>query len=147
MKKFLIFLIGITIFNCASSSKLLENLDWKLVYANDVNGKSVYGDVKTLISSIRAGKKVRMELSLRDGIFYYADATNIWIIKNTVYAQNTTGMSIEIHGKRLVFKPDTYNYWFIVDTNGYMDRIRWNVGEAVLREHDNIQVPVKWFVK
>jgi hypothetical protein len=147
MRKWIIIIAFLSISGCASSAKLAEKLDWKRVYVNDENGKTVYGNVNDLISSIRSGKEIRLEFSFGRGILYYADATNIWIKGNLVYAQNTTGISVEFKGSKLQFKPDTYHYWFIVDTQGHMDRIRWNVGEPVLRDHDKIDVAVSWFVR
>ena len=147
MKKVLLLLWLILILSCSYSSKVLKECNWQHVYTNDQNGECIYGKIENLISSIRAGKEVRMEINYGRDFIFITEANNIWIKNAVVYAQNTTSVSVHFRGQRLYFDPETYYFWFVIDTNGNMDRIRWNIGEPVMRGYDTQNVPVKWFVR
>ena len=145
MKKVLLLLWLILILSCSYSSKLFHQCCWQHVYTNDENGKRVYGRIENLISALRSGSEVRIEINYGKDFLLISEANNIWIKDSVVYTLNSSLIGVHFQGDRLIF--DTYYYWFIVDTNGRMDKIRWNVGEPIMRGHDTQNVPVKWFIR
>jgi len=147
MKLLYLPLLFLVTFSCSYSSKMLKECNWQHVYTNDMDGKGIYGKIDNLISAIHLGKEVRMEINYGQDFLFITVANNIWIKNSVVYAQNTSSVSVHFQGKRLNFDPDTYYYWFVVDTNGKMDRIRWNIGEPIMRGQDFKNVSVKWFVR
>lgn len=120
---------------------------WQLLYAHDCGGEPTAGDLNLLIEAIRNGHRVRMLIEFKHkNQEYITEAENIWIKNNTVFAQNTSLVSVSFHRDKLSFHEDSYHCMMVVSTKGDLDTIRWSVGEHKKRGHTQDKVAVKWFV-
>jgi hypothetical protein len=121
---------------------------WTLVYENDASGRHIAGNLSTLIKAVEAGAEVRVLTS--DGMHVIRTAQFVYVLDGKVYAQNNTNISIDIKppagGTQIMFQPDSYHYFEMLNTEGYRDQIRWSVGEHTPRGHTQDRVACKWFV-
>lgn len=125
---------------------------WRLVYANDASGKSVYGDVDGLIRAVRDGRSVRVVLESKepfpaphDTSLHSFEANAIRVRKGIVFAVNTLDVSSNYVDDDCLFIEDSYYYMLTASTKGILEQIRWNVGEHVMRGHNQIRLAMRWF--
>jgi len=131
----------------------INKIGWNLVYAHDAQGVKTFGDLNTLIAKIEQGAKVRVLLKpydSNDKNFSCCDADYVWVQDGVVFAQNTQHICVDFHtpkdNKQVMFQSDSYHWFLMVNTNGYVDMIRWQVGEHTPRGHNQERRAIKWFV-
>lgn len=122
-------------------------MPWTLAYANTASGGTVEGDRKALIRAVRNGSSVKVVLEYPDSYFYSFQAHTVRVRNDHVYAVNTLDVSSDfVGGDDLRFIEDSYYYMLIASTKGVLEQIRWNVGEHVMRKHDQGVAAMRWFV-
>jgi hypothetical protein len=120
-------------------------MSWELAYAHDANGNRLAGDKALLAESVRNGQPVRFLIEYGDHV-YVTDAQCLWVKSGTVYAQNTSHVSVDFQGALLKFQNDAYWWMIVADTSGNIDMSRWLVGAHTPKNPNSERRPMKWFV-
>lgn len=117
---------------------------WTLVYANDAGGNATYGNIQTLIDSVRSGKQVRFVMEDADGL----DAQLVQISNGMVFAQNTSlvGWAAGADGS-VSFNAPGYYAFYAASSKGNVAISRWRVGEHVSEGDTQHRYSIKWFVQ
>lgn len=148
MKKITLFLVSVVllVFCFASTS-----FAWTLVYENDANGNTTYGNIQDLIDAVNAGKQVRFSITLIgfDGVTNTSvyEAEIVWVRNNKVYAQDTSPVGASFQGDELPFNQPAYYLFQNVSTTGVVFTSRWRVGEHTSEGESRYNFPIKWFVQ
>lgn len=137
-------------------------MPWTFIYEHDRDGRTVAGDLRTLIDAIEAGAQVRVRLDYAaEGPAVFRDAACLWVRDNHVYAQLTVLVSCsfqqEFYGDSatanadyeptgLRFLDNPYWYFEIVSTRGDTDKSRWGIGDLKSRRRNQGKYAMKWFV-
>jgi|GEM_PF-2496200 len=123
---------------------------WTLVYENDAAGKTKYGSVSALTNAIQQGHEVRISHDVGfGGSIQYVTCDEVTINPDkSVACSHTRDLSNRspLLGTDFGFQDDIYHVFFMVNTKGQRDRVRWSVGEHTDRGHDNPATAVKWFI-
>lgn len=131
-------------------------MSWTRIYANDESGTPIFGTLHALLTAVREGKEVRMQLQFaerdkrdeRPKQEYFTPAENLWIRNGHLYAQNVTHVSVTLSqpDQDIVFQDDAFYWMIIANTKGQLDQTRWLVGEHTSRGRSQTRVAVTWFV-
>ncbi|MEL7002028.1 MAG: hypothetical protein AAFN93_04740 [Bacteroidota bacterium] len=132
--------------------------NWKLVYENDADGKTVTGDLEDLITSVRSGKslKVYFKMGRPSQPEVYVEHTALvkfTTVMNSPEGQYVTGQIDPIVGQVPNFKKgqvqlkENLEWSMIASTNGSNDTMTRNVITGEIVDHRFVRWGTKWFVK
>ena len=155
MRRIGLLLFLIVIFSCETSTSTQEN-DWQLVYRNDADGKTLFGEKQELLNAVRNGNSVKIGFGgqlRRDTtltIEHVFEAHFFTILNDSeVYAQMSP-----IIGQNPLIEKDTTNILFrntqwniIVGTNGFSDRLTMSLSQDTILSQNQRKMNVSWFVK
>ncbi|MEM8847249.1 MAG: hypothetical protein AAGD17_09130 [Bacteroidota bacterium] len=155
MRRIGLLLLLIVLFSCETSTSTQEN-DWQLVYRNDANGKTLFGEKQELLNAVRNGNPVKIGFGgqlRRDTtltIEHVFEAHFFTILNDSeVYAQMSP-----IIGQNPLIEKDTTNILFrntqwniIVGTNGFSDRLTMSLSQDTILSQNQRKMNVSWFVK
>lgn len=125
----LLSIVFILLVSSACSLKVPDSETWQLVYRNDAEGRSVFGDKAELLNAVRNGLPIRVgfggrsQMDTTRSVEHVADAQFLSILDgNEVFAQITQiigqAPAREADGTKIRFR--TNNKWTAIrGTNGY----------------------------
>ena len=128
--------------NDKASCEWFEDPCWKQVYAHDGSGKRSDGSLEELVSAIRSGSRVRLQLP--SGDHFTTEADNLSIRNGHVTAQALNYVSKVSIGK---FQDNAYWLWLMVSTTGAVRATRYNVGSHKHRGDSLEHQHVRWFIE
>jgi len=124
---------------------------YRLAYKHDDEGNAVEGSLKALVEAVLNGKSVRVLVEdNKRGHSYVFDAQLLFAKEDFVCAQNTSLVSVDQNEDlTLKFKEKCYYWMVIACTKGYLEIIRYNIGENTRvqdKERTRESQAMKWFV-
>ncbi len=158
MIKILSFFIGMLMLSCtADNNKSVESDTWRLVFKNDKEGNTLYGNKSDLIDAVRGGYRVRvgwggkLRRDTTKTIEHLSEVAFLTILNGKeVFAQLP-----QVVGQQPVFIEDSLKVQFredtnwtkIVGTNGYSTGRMINVLKDTLMQYGiDGKTKVSWFV-
>ena len=153
MLKYGSLLFLILCFGCTSST---AEPQWQLIYKNDANGNSVFGDKQDLIRAVRNGNpikigyggKLRSDSTLTLEHVFEAHFFTI-LNDEEVYAQMQPIIGqdplIEKDTTHIIFRETQWN--ILVGTNGFSDRLTMSLSQDSILGHNQRNMNISWFVK
>ncbi|KAK3596743.1 hypothetical protein CHS0354_036367 [Potamilus streckersoni] len=108
------------------------------------DGTVISGNVLTLANAVRSGFDIRA-VDRRLGYTFAIDNLDISINSSSVSAQSLWHVSEQRSGNHFVFQPDSYWWFTIWSTNGYVHITRWSIGDHSNRGDSVINEPIDWF--
>ncbi|MEM9361972.1 MAG: hypothetical protein AAGA43_05010 [Bacteroidota bacterium] len=150
-----LLLLLMVLFSCETFTSTPEN-DWRLVYRNDANGETLFGEKQELLNAVRNGNPIKIGYGgqLRSDttltIEHVFEAHFFTILNDSeVYAQMAS-----IIGQNPLIEKDTTNILFrntqwniIVGTNGFSDRLTMSLARDTILAQNQRNMNVSWFVK
>nr|WP_298999719.1 hypothetical protein [uncultured Allomuricauda sp.] len=150
-----LLLVLVIFLSCGPSMSTNES-EWRLIYRNDSNGKTLFGKKQDLLNAIRNGNLVKVGYGgqlRRDTtltIEHVFEAQFFTILNDSeVYAQMAP-----IIGQNPLIEKDTTNVRFrdtqwniIVGTNGFSDRLTMSLNKDTILSQNQRNMNVSWFVK
>ncbi|MEL6864339.1 MAG: hypothetical protein AAFP19_07970 [Bacteroidota bacterium] len=134
-----------------------QDIGWQLVFKNDANGKSLYGDKQLLMDAVRKGYPVRIGYGRQRpndpniSVEHVGDAAFLSITNNQeVFGQipmiigqkpflnNNDSIRINFHEHR--------RWAMIAGTNGYSDRMMFDVRKDSVLSHRSRYAAFSWYV-
>jgi len=113
-------------------------------YSHLANGERVDGQFSNLERSVQNGHDIRCVSDKS----VFLPIHNVAINKegvNFIVGQNLDGVSIEKTDGGHSFQSNAYWLFRIINTNGYQDVSRWNVGTHTSRGHTDGTLAIEWF--
>ena len=132
----------------ALSLQAFSQSNWKLIYHNDENGKTLGGDIESLKEAIEAGEVIRVGFGSRR-VKHFAEASFFTIMKDSiVFAQGRPiiGQTPNFETGEITFK-ENLEWSFIAGTNGKMTAMMRNVITGEILGHRVRKNEFKWFVE
>ncbi len=128
---------------------------WQLLYSNDENGKSLAGDINSLIKAVRNGEEIRIYWSSQRPndptikVEHFADAKFLTILSDTVvFAQidPIIGQSPSFKNQTISLK-ENLEWSMIAASNGKTDTMMRNVISGEILGHGIQGRAIKWYCK
>lgn len=129
--------------------------DWKLVYHNDKDGKTIEGKISDLIEAVRQGKEIRIYWSSQrksdpsKKVEHFADAKFLTVLSDTiVFAQidPIIGQTPSFEKQTIQLK-ENLEWSLIAASNGKSDTMMRNVVTGEIIGHGQGKFGIKWFIK
>ena len=129
--------------------------NWVLIYENDAEGNSVFGDLDDLIGAVRNGESVRISWyhqspsDSKRKVEHLADAKFITIMSDqTVLAQiDPIAGQVPDFDKQQITLKENLEWSLIASSNGKNDQMTRNVVTGEIVDHGIRNWGTKWFVK
>lgn len=150
-KSILLIIILFFSLNCFAQDKS----NWKLVYHNDSNGKTIEGKIETLIGAVRNGEKIRIYWFFQSQndktkkVEHFADAKFLTVLSDSiVFAQidPIIGQTPNFDLQTIKLK-ENLEWSLIVATNGKSDTMMRNLVTGEILGHDSMPFAIKWYIK
>lgn len=142
MKTYLLSIVFLSISVLCFST---NSMAWTLIYANDANGNSTYGNIQTLVDSVKDGKKLRFVVEETNGSIWSQDPEWVQMLNNIVHV-SFTQISKEYVGDVLWTKAAAYKLYFSLDTKGVLTDRDWYISSNTSAGYGQRTVSAKWFV-
>ncbi len=152
MKKVSFFILSI-FFSLNSIAQTDSN--WKLIYHNDKNGKTIEGNIDNLIKAVRSGKKIRIYWSSQrkdeptKKVEHFTDAKFLTILSDTiVFAQidPIIGQTPNFDMQTMKLK-ENLEWSLIAASNGKSDTMMRNMITGKILGHGQASFAIKWYIK
>lgn len=128
---------------------------WELVYHNDKSGKTLAGDVQTLIADVRNGERIRIYWFFQHPtdktikVEHLTEAKFLTILSDAVVLAQIDpiiGQSPDFDAQRIDLK-ENLEWSFIASSNGKCDTMTRNSTTGEIMDHKSRTYEVKWFVR
>ncbi len=145
----------ITILLVALSSAAQDKSNWKLIYHNDKDGKTIEGKIENLVNAVRIGEKIRVYWSSQrksdptKKVEHFSDAKFLTILSDTiVFAQidPIIGQTPNFDSQTIKLK-ENLEWSLIAGSNGKCDTMMRNVITGEIVGHGQTNFAIKWYVK
>ncbi|GAA4274272.1 hypothetical protein GCM10022258_35680 [Aquimarina gracilis] len=132
-----------------------DKSDWKLIYHNDKDGKTIEGKITHLIEAVRQGKKIRIYWSSQrkndttKKVEHFAEAKFLTVLSDTiVFAQidPIIGQTPSFEKQTIQLK-ENLEWSLIAASNGKSDTMMRNVITGEIIGHGQGKFGIKWFIK
>ncbi|GAA4279292.1 hypothetical protein [Aquimarina mytili] len=149
-------ILAAILFLLLSSYSFSQNKsDWKLIYHNDKDGKTIDGKIDDLIEAVRLGEEIRIYWSAQrksdatKKVEHFADAKFLTILSDTiVFAQidPIIGQTPKYDEQTIELK-ENLEWSFIAASNGKSDTMMRNVVTGEILGHGLTALATKWYIK
>jgi len=159
-KSILLILILMTLIACNKLYKTdNENQfsNWQLIFKNDKNGNSIFGEKEKLINAVRNGNSIRVGWSSQrindttKSVEHFAAAKFLTISNGKeVFAQidPIIGQRPDLDSDTLSINfRESFRWSILVGTNGFSDRLNIDTFKDSVVSHLNRVTEVSWFVE
>lgn len=132
-----------------------QNNNWKLIYHNDKDGKTIEGKLDDLIEAVRQGEKIRIYWSSQrksdptKKVEHFADAKFLTVLSDTiVFAQidPIIGQTPSFEKQTIQLK-ENLEWSLIAASNGKSDTMMRNVVTGQIIGHGQASFGIKWYIK
>ncbi len=129
--------------------------NWKLIYHNDKDGKTIAGKITDLVEAVRLGEKVRIYWSSQrksdptKKVEHFADAKFLTVLSDTiVFAQidPITGQTPSFEKQTIQLK-ENLEWSLIAASNGKSDTMMRNVITGEILGHGQTSFAIRWYIK
>lgn len=129
---------------------------WKLLYRNDNEGKTIFGNKQDLIDAARMGYPIRIGFGSKrsndttKSVEHIANAAFLTVTNsNELFAQiqPIIGQKPDLDGDSLGINfRENIKWAILVGTNGFSDRLSIDRFKDTIAGHRNLPTEVSWFV-
>ncbi len=147
---FLIVLVFISLGSIAQ-----DKSNWKLIYHNDKDGKTIEGKIENLVEAVRIGEKIRVYWSSQrksdptKKVEHFSDAKFLTILSDTiVFAQidPIIGQTPNFDSQTIKLK-ENLEWSLIAGSNGKSDTMMRNMITGEIVGHGKAKFEIKWYIK